>query len=126
MSNGYGQFWDGDRLIYAHRYVYEKEVGPIPDGFHLDHLCRNTSCVNPAHLDPVTPQINSLRGRGIAFDNAVKTHCAQGHPFSESNTIRTTDPRGGKHRRCKTCAAEWDRTYYTRRKHQSPPPASGS
>lgn len=39
---------------WAHRAVYEHEVGPIPDRHELDHLCENPPCVNPAHLDPVT------------------------------------------------------------------------
>lgn len=48
----------------AHRYMYEKLVGPIPEGMQLDHLCRNPSCVNPEHLEPVTRSENQRRGRG--------------------------------------------------------------
>lgn len=47
----------------AHRYMYEKHVGPIPDGLWIDHLCRTKRCVNPAHLEPVTPAENQRRGR---------------------------------------------------------------
>lgn len=39
---------------WAHRCVYEHEVGPIPAGLELDHTCQNPPCVNPDHLDPVT------------------------------------------------------------------------
>ena len=49
-ANGYaraGKNW-------AHRAVYEHEVGPIPNGMDLDHTCRNPPCVNSAHLEPVT------------------------------------------------------------------------
>lgn len=40
--------------VLAHRWAYEHYVGPIPDGLTIDHLCRNTLCVNPAHMEPVT------------------------------------------------------------------------
>lgn len=42
--------------------VYEALVGPIPDGLHLDHLCRNIICVSPDHLEPVTNEENVRRG----------------------------------------------------------------
>lgn len=61
----------------AHRVVYELLVGPIPTGKQLDHQCHNQDkscpggvtcrhrrCVNPGHLEPVTPKINTGRGRG--------------------------------------------------------------
>ena len=51
----------GRRTAMAHRFAYETLVGPIPDGLTLDHLCRNTSCVNPEHLEPVTEQENLAR-----------------------------------------------------------------
>lgn len=46
----------------AHRMIYEKYKGVIPDGLILDHLCRVTLCVNPDHLEPVTEAINTQRG----------------------------------------------------------------
>lgn len=61
-GNGYGvRRWKGRRLM-AHRVMYEELVGSIPEGLQLDHLCRNTSCVNPLHLEPVTNQENTKRG----------------------------------------------------------------
>lgn len=59
---GYGVKNDGGTYRGAHRVVYEKYVGPVPEGFQLDHLCRNPRCVNPAHLEPVTAKENSRRG----------------------------------------------------------------
>lgn len=60
---GYGRFRvDNTTRVTAHRYAYETLVGPIPDGQELDHLCRVRSCVNPAHLEPVSHRENVLRG----------------------------------------------------------------
>lgn len=98
-DHDYGQFRTGRRANYAHRWSYEAAVGPIPTGLDLDHLCRVTRCCNPAHLEPVTHRVNSMRGVGLAAVNARKTHCINGHPFDEENT-RVND-RG--HRRCRTC-----------------------
>lgn len=59
---GYGLFWVQGHYRHAHRVVYELLVGAIPDGLQIDHLCRVRSCVNPAHMEPVTQRENLLRG----------------------------------------------------------------
>lgn len=53
--------WTGRHGVYAHRASYELFVADIPDVLEIDHLCRNTLCVNPEHLEPVTPRVNKLR-----------------------------------------------------------------
>lgn len=117
-ESGYGATTHADgRYAMAHRVVYEIHVGPIPEGFHLDHLCHTKDancpggiaclhrrCVNPAHLEPVTPQENNRRSLSPSARNAVRTHCPQGHEYSEANTYR-----GGGRRSCRSCHAERER-----------------
>jgi hypothetical protein len=62
QSRGYGSVGIGNhRTGLAHRVAYEALVGPIGDGLTIDHLCRVKSCVNPAHLEPVTSAENIRR-----------------------------------------------------------------
>lgn len=59
---GYGRFSAGRRRYVAHRFAYEELVGPVPPGHELDHfVCANTMCVNPRHVEPVTPQEHGHR-----------------------------------------------------------------
>lgn len=98
---GYGKIKRGGRSIMAHRYVYELMVEPVPDGMVIDHRCRQPSCVNPQHLEPVTQRENLLRGDTFQARNAAKTECIHGHPFDEANTYRP--PGRPDHRFCREC-----------------------
>lgn len=65
---GYARFryaGAGSKNGAAHRFSYEKLIGPVSGGLQLDHLCRVRHCVNPAHLEPVTPRENTLRGNTL-------------------------------------------------------------
>lgn len=103
---GYGRIGGGGKRgpsLLAHRVLYERMVGPIPDGLTLDHLCRNPSCVRPDHLEPVTNRENILRGTSPVADRARQTHCIRGHAFTAENTY-THPQRGTRH--CRACDAE--------------------
>lgn len=110
--DGYGKISVGNKSRSAHRVVYETLRGEIPAGFQIDHLCRVRHCVNPDHLEPVTPRENTLRGDTPAAHNAAKTFCPHGHPYSEENTYRGTDGL----RRCITCRTGWVKAYRARKK----------
>lgn len=94
---GYGRINIEGKSVVAHRFAYELLVGPIPDGLHLDHLCRNTSCVNPDHLEPVPCGENIRRGLTGKWQKPW-AYCSKGHEMTDENT-RIMSGR----RRCVTC-----------------------
>ena len=110
-KGGYGQVWWKGKIRLIHRVSYEQAKGKIQDKMTLDHLCRVPSCINPNHLEPVTMKTNILRGNGLAGQNARKTHCNHGHPFSKENTYITT--RG--ERACRECGRRSFREWYKRK-----------
>jgi HNH endonuclease len=114
-SAGYGHLYlPGRRHAYAHRLLYEIEVGPIPEGHQVDHLCRNHACVNPAHLEPVTSRENTRRGRAGTINRArfaSQMVCKNGH-YRTADNVRFDRLPGGSYRRsCREC----ERDQYRRR-----------
>lgn len=93
MPSGYG-FWqhtNGTIKTSAHRFAFELADEAIPDGLHVDHLCRNRACVRRSHLEAVTQAENNSRSWAA---RGLKTHCKNGHPLSGENLhIATTGQR---------------------------------
>ncbi|MDB5422566.1 MAG: hypothetical protein JWR59_2513 [Brevundimonas sp.] len=92
-----------------HREMYIALVGEIPEGLVLDHLCRNRSCINVEHMQPVTSGVNTRRGIN---SNRLKTHCKHGHEYTESNTRKLIHQKGYTYRICLTCLSERQHKFY--------------
>lgn len=94
--HGYGRFSVDGVSIMAHRFSVSLRE-PLIEGMEVDHLCRVRLCVNPAHLEQVTPAVNRQRAADAI---ELKTHCFRGHPYDEANTIvRKSDGN----RMCREC-----------------------
>jgi hypothetical protein len=112
---GYGQSCYKGKCMGAHRASWLHHKGSIPDGFEVDHLCKNTLCVNPLHLEPVLPKINNLRSDSPAAKASRKTHCVHGHPFDNENTIIVNRKGGKTDRRCRACYYRQQRRIWRKR-----------
>lgn len=59
--NGYGKVYDKKQLSWVHRVAYSHYVGQIPARHEVHHLCGNTICMNPDHLEAVTKAEHAFR-----------------------------------------------------------------
>lgn len=136
-NRAYGFIFIGGKSYGAHRVAYELIKGEIPEGLVIDHLCRNTLCVNPEHLEAVTFSVNTTRGyidRGktgtkrsyykkVNNPKEIKTHCKNGHELNEGNTgyHSYTSPKGkilGPYPFCRICGRARDlKNWHTKYKH---------
>ena len=114
--NKYGVVGVKGRNRQATHVVYEIMVGPIESGLVIDHLCRNTLCVNPAHLEPVTRRENMERGQH-ANGLSLQTHCSRGHEFAVTGMTMRIRPVGPQ-RICHVCDAMRSRKCRMRKKNE--------
>lgn len=115
---GIGRSRAGNGMALAHRVAYELEVGPIPYGLEVDHLCRNPPCVNPSHLEPVTSAENLRRAALATGIRQGATHCPQGHPYDAENTVIAANGW----RQCRECNRRKQSAYATRQRAYVPKP----
>lgn len=109
----YGKLFFDGKYHLAHRVMYESEVGQIPKGYDIDHLCRVPRCINPNHLEAVTRSENVKRGlRGVL--RIPKTHCPKGHEY----TLANSRLRKNGTKTCRVCERDYMRNLRKEKKWQ--------
>lgn len=111
-KDGYGEFKENKKKFRAHRWSYERFIGPV-GGLLVLHSCDNAGCVRPSHLFLGTQQDNmrDMQKKG-RHRNTMKTHCKYGHEFTPENSRYRLNNGKRNGRVCVKCTLE----YSSRRK----------
>lgn len=111
IQYGYGIACIGRQRYKAHRRAWEETNGPIVDDLTVDHVCRNTRCIEPTHLRLLSRADNTSCSTR-AEEQKAKTHCPQGHAYEGSNVY--IDKRGARH--CMACTRERTKAWQAKQK----------
>lgn len=118
---GYGQFYsERKKLMLTHRWAYQRFVGPLVEGLEIDHLCRNTICCNPEHLEQVTREVNAGRTTGFKVTHYAmgdRTHCKWGHEMTAENSYKRPDRVNSY--ACRKCMVIYNRKLAARKKRMN-------
>jgi hypothetical protein len=119
-KSGYSSIWYGGKVWPGHKLSYTLLVGPVPDGYELDHKCHDPqacsyrdsrcihrACINPGDVQPLTHGENQRRG-GKSYDLRQLDVCINGHPYTPRNTYIAKNGT----RACNTCRAIATRNSY--------------
>ena len=104
--DGYGVLRVGDDPVprYAHRHVWERAHGPIPEGFEVHHVCGHEWCVRLDHLTLLSRHDHA--SLHFAQPRRPRASCRNGHPMTPENAGRRSDG----FRYCRACArVRWRR-----------------
>lgn len=101
---GYGKLSYKGKIKQAHRVIFEIIGQPIKYNLVVDHMCKNTSCVNPSHLREVTFKQNIFENSNSpAYTRKVSTHCERGHKWTDDNIYWAKGKNGVIYRHCRKC-----------------------
>lgn len=118
FTGGYGTFRQRDTApasnVRAHVWGYRNLIGSYDPTLQLDHLCRVRNCVNPGHLEPVTPGENARRGMAPMMVLHRAGVCKRGHAQTPDNVYTSREGRPF----CRECLRITARQRYHRYKAQ--------
>jgi len=111
-KKGYGKCaFNGAKGYLAHRASYTLFVGDVEPGYQLHHVCCVKRCVNPAHLQPVTPKEHVI---AEPSHQANRTHCVNGHLLTPDNLTSYGVKQGL--RKCRKCEYQSKKRYLAKKR----------